>query len=221
MFMSKEKNTIRQKKKIPLFIDADDTLLNSSETFIDIINKQDNINPPKTYDELKDWKYLSLFHNMTGKRVKKIYESDEFFDIVKIEPKFIEFFNKHKDDIEITIVTKGFFENIQKKEKYFQKHLPEAKVVGIPFCSKEEMGDEHCKANVCMKHGIQIDDRADCLNGTLAETKILFKKDKDFYWNRETDVVQDANNYIANTWDQIISILEYLIENPQYIKRCY
>ena len=55
-----------QQRKIKLFIDADDTILESSKTFIDIVNRQDNINPPKTYDGLRDWKYRSLFPYITN-----------------------------------------------------------------------------------------------------------------------------------------------------------
>ena len=35
-------------KKIKLFIDADDTILESSKTFIEILNERFNISPPKT-----------------------------------------------------------------------------------------------------------------------------------------------------------------------------
>ena len=72
-----------QQRKIKLFIDADDTILESSKAFIDIVNRQDNINPPKTYEELRDWKYRSLFPYMTNERIIEIYDSEEFFNIVK------------------------------------------------------------------------------------------------------------------------------------------
>ena len=39
-----------KQRKIRLFIDADDTILESPKALIDIVNRQDNINPPKIYE---------------------------------------------------------------------------------------------------------------------------------------------------------------------------
>ena len=78
-----------QQRKIKLFIDADDTILESSKAFINIVNRQDNVTPPKTYEELRDWKYRSLFPYMTNERIIEIYDSEEFFNIVKINPDYI------------------------------------------------------------------------------------------------------------------------------------
>ena len=49
-----------QYNKIKLFIDADDTILESSKTVINILNKRFNISPPKTYDDIRDWGYRSM-----------------------------------------------------------------------------------------------------------------------------------------------------------------
>ena len=84
---------------------------------------------PKTQNELKDWKYRSLFPYMTTERIIKIYDSEKFFNIVKIDPDFEKFYLKHENDFEWNIVTKGHKTNIEHKIKYFKKHLPKAKVV--------------------------------------------------------------------------------------------
>ena len=198
-----------KKRKIRLFIDADDTILESSKAFIDIVNRQDNINPPKTYEELQDWRYQSLFPYMTTKRVVEIYDSEEFFNIVKVNPDFESFYLKHENDFEWYIITKGYKTNIEHKQKYFKKHLPKANVVGCRFGSKEEQNFD--KSHIDMDYGIQIDDRTDCLIGSNANIKILFKNNRDFYWNR-TDMSNEPL-YIMNSWKEIIETLEFALKN--------
>ncbi len=206
-----------QQRKIKLFIDADDTILESSKAFIDIVNRQDNINPPKTHEELRDWKYRSLFPYMTNERIVKIYDSEEFFNIVKINPDFKNFYLKHENDFEWNIVTKGHKSNIEHKQKYFKKHLPKAKVVGCRFNSKEEQNFD--KSHINMDYGIQIDDRTDCLIGSNANIKILFKNNRDFYWNR-TDMTSEPL-YIMNSWKEIIETLEFALKNSDvFMERC-
>ena len=63
-----------------------------------------------------------------------------------------------------------------------------------------------------MSHGIQIDDRTDCLIGTNSDTKILFKNKAERYWNQINDANEDI--YIANEWKEIIDILEFAANNP-------
>lgn len=55
-----------ENKKIKLFLDADDTILKSSKTVVDILNKRFNISPPKTERDVKDWKYRSVYHQCTN-----------------------------------------------------------------------------------------------------------------------------------------------------------
>lgn len=206
-----------QQKKIKLFIDADDTILESSKAFIDIVNRQDNINPPKIYDELRDWKYRSLFPYMTNERIIEIYDSEEFFNIVKINSDFKSFYLKHENDFEWNIVTKGHKANIEHKQKYFKKHLPKAKVIGCRFNSIEVQSFD--KSHIDMDYGIQIDDRTDCLIGSNANIKILFKNNRDFYWNR-TDTTSEPL-YIMNSWKEIIETLEFALENSDvFMERC-
>ena len=52
--------SMENQRKIRLFIDADDTILESSKAAINILNKKFNIVPQKTYDDMKDWGYRSI-----------------------------------------------------------------------------------------------------------------------------------------------------------------
>ena len=106
--------------RITLYLDADDTILLSSEAVIKILNKKYNINPPKTINNMKDWEYRSIHKNITIEEVEGIYESDEFFNRVEFDPLFLDFYNKNKNKVNIVIVTKGTELNVIKKEKYIK-----------------------------------------------------------------------------------------------------
>lgn len=201
--------SMENQRKIRLFIDADDTILESSKAAINILNKKFNIVPQKTYDDMKDWGYRSIYHQCTTKIVNEIYDSEEFFNIVKIHPDFMKFYNIHKNDFEWYIVTKGHSENIKKKKEYFSKHLPLADVIGCQFKSSEN--EEYDKSHIDMNYGIQIDDRTDCLLGTNANVKMLFKNGRDFYWNQTNKTNESL--YKMNTWKEIVETLEFALKN--------
>jgi len=210
---------MKDQHKIKLFIDADDTILESSKTVVDILNERFKINPPKTYNDVKDWKYNSIYYQCTNEIVNEIYDSKIFFEKVKIYPDFINFYNNHENDFEWYIVTKGRKSNIEHKQKYFKKYLPKAKVVGCRF-NNNNKNENYDKSHINMNYGIQIDDRTDCLIGTNANIKILFKNNREFYWNR-TNITSEPI-YKINTWKEIIETLEFALENPDvFMARCY
>lgn len=201
---------MKNKNKIKLFIDADDTILKSSQTTIDILNKKFNIIPPKTYDDVRDWGYKSIYGQCTNEIINDVYDSDEFFERVKIYEDFLDFYNSHENDFEWYIVTKGHEKNIENKEKYFKEYLPQAKVIGCKFKSYDNK--EYDKSHIDMSYGIQIDDRTDCLMGTNANIKILFKNRNERYWNQTSSVNEDI--YIVNEWNEIINLLKFAVDNP-------
>ena len=206
-----------QQRKIKLFLDADDTILESSRAFIDIVNKRYAINPPKQLKNLRDWGYRSLFPSMTNEEIVEIYDSAEFFDTVKINSDFENFYLKHEYDFEWNIVTKGHESNIKHKEKYFKSRLPQATVIGCRFDSIEKQNFD--KSHIDMNYGIQIDDRTDCLIGTNANIKILFKNNQEFDWNRTQNITEPI--YIMNSWKEIIETLEFALKNTElFLKRC-
>ena len=64
---------------------------------------------------------------MTSERIFEIYDSEEFFNIVKINPDFENFYLKHENDFEWNIVTKGHKSNIEHNKNIsksiFQKRM--------------------------------------------------------------------------------------------------
>ena len=206
--------------KITLYLDADDTILLSSEAVIKILNKKYNINPPKTIDNMKDWGYHSIYKHITTKEVEDIYESDDFFNMVEFDPLFLDFYNKNKNKINVVIVTKGTELNVTKKEKYIKSILGEdIEYIGMTF--KYDVDGkrikDYSKTNINMKHGIQIDDRTDALVNTNANVKILINNDRVRTWNQHYENIN--NLYVARNWDEISKIVLFAYDNHFIFKK--
>ena len=206
--------------RISLYLDADDTILLSSEAVIKILNKKYSINPPKTIDSMRDWEYRSIYKYITTKEVEDIYESDEFFNMVEFDPLFLDFYNKNKNKINVVIVTKGTELNVTKKEKYIKSILGEdIEYIGMTF--KYDVDGkrikDYSKTNINMKHGIQIDDRTDALVNTNANVKILINNDRVRTWNQHYENIN--NLYITKDWNEISQILLFAYDNHFIFKK--
>lgn len=208
------------KEKITLYLDADDTILRSSEAAIQIINKRFNINPPKTINDLHDWGYRSIYKNITAEDVTALYESDEFFNMVEFDQSFLNFYKQHKDKVEIVVVTKGTDVNLEKKEVLIKKVLGKSvQFVGLKFKYDVDgnVVREYNKKTVNMRHGIQIDDRTDSLRDTNANIKILINNDRVQTWNQHYENIN--NLYVTRNWDEIAQIILFAYDNHFIFKK--
>ncbi len=199
---------------VTLYVDADDTILDSSKAVIEILNEKYNLSPAKTILDLEDWNYHSICDEVTPAEVTEIYNSKDFFDRVKIKKGFENFWGKHKDKFSLKIVTKGTSENLRRKEEYFSKYLPEAEVVGVGF-STDTLSD-FGKGHIDMTGGIQIDDRTDSLN-TNAPIKILITHGMQLPWNQYLGEYDKESVYILENWDLIEESLLFFYEHPEFI----
>lgn len=196
--------------KIKIFVDADDTVIESSKTVIDIINERYDINPPKTFQNLHNWNYTCIHPSMTPDEVNEIYASDEFFERVQPNPSFVKVYEKHKDNFDFFVVTKGDAPNLDKKEQWFHSHFPEMNFIGIEFIPEAENFD---KSIIPMKGGIQIDDRTDALVSTTASCKMLLQNGIRVAWNRPKE---GANLYVVQTWEEIGQVLDFTVKCPEW-----
>lgn len=200
---------------VTLYVDADDTILDSSKAVIEMLNEKYNLSPAKTILDLEDWNYHSICDEVTANEVTEIYNSKEFFDRVKIKDGFKKFWNKHKDKFELKIVTKGTKENLDKKQKYFKENIPEAEVIGVGFTT-EDLSD-FGKKHIDMRNGIQIDDRTDSLN-TNAPIKILLTHGVQLPWNQYLGEYDKESVYILENWSVIEESLLFFYNNQEFIK---
>jgi hypothetical protein len=206
--------------KVTLYVDVDDTILKSSEAVIKILNKKYDINPSKSINDMKDWGYRSIYKNITDNEVEKIYESDEFFNMVEFDQSFLNFYKTNKNKIDIVICTKGTKINIEKKENLIKKVLGEnITYIGIQFKLDNDGNKikDYRKSIINMKHGIQIDDRTDALRDTNANIKILINNDILRTWNQNYENIN--NLYVARNWDEIEQIVLFAYDNHFIFKK--
>lgn len=200
--------------KIKIYLDCDDTILNSSQTVINILNSRYGTN--KNFEDLKDWGYRSIVKTVTGDEINEIYDSDEFWETVTFKEDFKNFYQKHKNSFRWVIVTKGNTVNLEKKRSFLD-NLFQDNYDFVPLNFNIESGFD--KSSVDMSEGIQIDDKTECLIGTSAVCKILIKNYKSVYWNKTP--MHETNIYAVNDWKEIEDILMFFKKHKRILKECY
>lgn len=194
-----------------IYLDCDDTIINSSKCIIEILNKKNGTN--KTIDDLKDFNYRSIDKTLNTFSVLKLFESDEFWGNVQYNSDFLDYNEFLNDNFNIEIVSCGSKDNLSKKEK-FLKSL-EYKFNGVLINDDVNL----CKKCINMQNGIQIDDNMSSMENTNAAIKILLKNEHDFPWNKPKSNID--NLYVAQNWKEIYQILEFFKKNPEFVKRSY
>ena len=145
--------------------------------------------------------------------INEIYASKEFFDNVKFNEEFVSVYEKYKDVFNFCVVTKGTQKNLARKREKVMERFPEMGFIGIRFITKEATDFE--KNSVNMRHGIQIDDRLDCLQ-TNAAYKILLRNGLEVPWNNYQGVNMD-NLYVVDNWKQIEEVFAFAAQYPEMV----
>ena len=94
------------------------------------------------------------------------------------------------------------------------ERFPEMGFIGIRFITKEATDFE--KNSVNMRHGIQIDDRLDCLQ-TNAAYKILLRNGLEVPWNNYQGNNMD-NLYVVDNWKQIEEVFAFAAQYPEMVR---
>lgn len=190
-----------------IFLDCDDTIMNSSECIISLLNKKNGTN--KTIDDLKDFHYRSIDKMLTDKDVINLFESDEFWSSVDYNGDFLGIKDFIDSNFEVEIVSCGTKLNLEKKKE-------KLKLLGYKFTGILIKDDSNlCKKCINMQNGIQIDDNMESIENTNAAIKILFQNNNDFTWNKPKSNID--NLYVVQTWKEIYQILEFLKKKPDFI----
>lgn len=196
--------------KIPLYVDGDDVILQSSEVVVNILNQRYKPYPLKTVNEIKDWNYRSLFPKSTKKEVEKIFDSDEFWNNVEINPVFLEMSNQSwfSNHYIFYIFSQGTNINLEKKIEYFKKKsnlLPKYTFLGVPPDVKKE--------DILLEpESVQIDDNINNLF-TNAIWKILLKNSHETIYNDITRCKRRLDSeafYTADTMEDVCQILQFI-----------
>lgn len=195
-----EREVTRMEKLVDLYIDVDDVILNTSQTFIDYYTKKNNIH--KTFYDLKDWNLRSIDRNIDKQEFFDYIYSKEFLDNVQINEAFMRFYMKEANNYKWHFVTIDSSANLFVKRYFILNSLPT--LMNVDFIGLIE-GQK--KSDIDMTDGIQIDDRYDNLN-TNATYKILLKNYIETDYNQLLDMREDV--YITNTFDEVVESIKFL-----------
>lgn len=188
-----------------LFIDFDNTIANSSEVIVDMLNEHFDKN--ENFEKLRKYDFSDLFPECSYWDIEKFFNSDEMFESLKIFPNMIETVDAFKDFFdEISIVTIGTKDNLENKKKFLKENNLELTFYGIENNGRSD------KSSVDMHNGVFIDDHIGCLHSSNAKIKILMKNVENGEWNK---VEPNDDIYVVNNWYEVYSIFDFIKKNKE------
>lgn len=188
-----------------LFIDFDNTIANSSEVIVDMLNEHFGKN--ENFEKLRKYDFSDLFPECSYWDIEKFFNSDEMFERLKIFPNMIETVNAFKDFFdEISIVTIGTKHNLENKKRFLKENNLELTFYGIENNGRSD------KSSVDMHNGVFIDDHIGCLHSSNAKIKILMKNVENGEWNK---VEPNDDIYVVNNWYEVYSIFDFIKKNKE------
>lgn len=188
-----------------LFIDFDNTIANSSEVIVDMLNEHFGKN--ENFEKLRKYDFSDLFPECSYWDIEKFFNSDEMFERLKIFPNMIETVGAFKDFFdEISIVTIGTKDNLENKKRFLKENNLELTFYGIENNGRSD------KSSVDMHNGVFIDDHIGCLHSSNAKIKILMKNVENGEWNK---VEPNDDIYVVNNWYEVYSIFDFIKKNKE------
>lgn len=189
-----------------LYIDFDNTIVNSSEVIVKMLNEK--------FGENKDWKKLrrydfkDLFPSCSYWEIEKSFESDKMFEEIELFPEVYETLNSFKDKFDrMSVVTIGTDINLEKKRIFVKNRFPfDIELIGIKNDGRSNKG------SVDMRDGVFIDDHIDCLHSSNAKVKILIKTSENAEWSK---IEPNDDIYVVSNWYEIYSILDFITKNKE------
>jgi hypothetical protein len=190
---------------VKLFIDFDNTIANSSEVIVDMLNEHFGKN--ENFEKLRKYDFSDLFPECSYWDIEKFFNSDEMFEKLKIFPNMIETVDAFKDFFdEISIVTIGTKDNLENKKRFLKENNLELTFYGIENNGRSD------KSSVDMHNGVFIDDHIGCLHSSNAKIKILMKNVENGEWNK---VEPNDDIYVVNNWYEVYSIFDFIKKNKE------
>lgn len=188
-----------------LFIDFDNTIANSSEVIVDMLNEHFGKN--ENFEKLRKYDFSDLFPECSYWDIEKFFNSYEMFERLKIFPNMIETVDAFKDFFdEISIVTIGTKDNLENKKRFLKENNLELTFYGIENNGRSD------KSSVDMHNGVFIDDHIGCLHSSNAKIKILMKNVENGEWNK---VEPNDDIYVVNNWYEVYSIFDFIKKNKE------
>lgn len=188
-----------------LILDIDDTVWNSSEVIISMLNKKYNLD--KTINDLKDYGYKSIYKNITSQEIYEMFSSDYFYENVKFKLNFIEFCNKFNSKFSFEFLTRvSDLVSAKKKYEWFNQNF----IYNFGFYAIDKKDTK--KQDFDLNGSIFIDDMVDNIIDSNAKTKIIIKNYIDTAYNKTP---HGSEIYEVNDWKDIIEFMNFNIANSE------
>lgn len=188
-----------------LILDIDDTVWNSSEVIISMLNKKYNLD--KTINDLKDYGYKSIYKNITNQEIYEMFSSDYFYENVKFKLNFIEFCNKFNSKFSFEFLTRvSDLISAKKKYEWFNQNF----IYNFGFYAIDKKDTK--KQDFDLNGSIFIDDMVDNIIDSNAKIKIIIKNYIDTAYNKAP---HGSEIYEVNDWKDIIEFMNFNIANSE------
>ena len=182
-----------------LYLDVDETILESIESVLRILNKRYNTKFDKS--DVTTWNFTNLFPHMTSKEIEDAFDSDKFFNHVRFKLGARELLDKYPN---AKFVTKGSSVNLHKKRKLLiQNGYGHMEYIGLEGTTMD-------KSMVDMSGGIMVDDNQDNLNSCNATYKIMLINNPNSEWNNSF-VADDKYTFIAYDCFDVMEIIDSIL----------
>ena len=157
-----------------IFVDFDETLTESIKAIMDIVGRENKVY--SFYKPLK-WDFSDIYPFLSAEELEQKFDSDEFFEILKLKPYALEVLGELSKEYEISVVTVASSVSLPKKKIFIKKNFP---------FIKEVIGVKHgeSKNSVDMSGAIFFDDVEKNLEESNASKKILFENIPGAEWNK-------------------------------------
>ena len=186
--------------KRKLFIDFDNTIVDSTQAICNIYNNTFSKHPnfvPARPENSKDWYFLDVCPLADRDWIEDCFCKEAFFEDLRVFYGFSIAFKILADFYDIYIVTIGEIKNLELKARYISDRLPFIKNTILLSDNNNFVG----KSIVDMNNGILVDDTPYNLSSSNASLKLLFNKYKYF-----TDTKDKFLSFC--NWESVIPLLK-------------
>lgn len=186
-----------------IYIDFDDTITQSVENVIRIVNQRFNKNVK--VQDIGEWDFSDVYPDIPLEDIVNVFGEEEFFRTLKFNDDVIPTLRKYTKYNNIIIVSKVDMSIIQRKFNWIKNHLIDIGInvefYGVPLGKSKSIID--------MSDGIMIDDNASFLKETNAKYKILYKGKRKF------DTKQEWDGYTVSSWKELNKLLHNIISKEK------
>lgn len=157
-----------------IFVDFDETIAESILAITEIMNKKNGtyIRP----QQVKSWDFLDVYPSLNKHELEQMFESEEFFSILKCKPYAKEVLSELSKEYEIELVTVASDKAIGLKRKFIEENFPFIRnIYQIKFGESKSLVD--------MSGGIFFDDVTKNLYDSNALEKVMIVNNPGSEWN--------------------------------------